>query len=296
MRGLITNRTQSDVVRRTSLSKKGWANMTEAERKEWRGDPMLETGVNLFPHGPHYSSTVGIKYFNDHMVATALVDGIYLFTSSIIGEAEKYENKTFTLSVGKVESSNGGIPALALYWHDETGFDPVVGAVLWGAGSITFNTADSPNTNKRKQLALYVYVTQEEPVVTGAKVTFTNVMLENGGVRHEFVPYTEILATPTTRGAYNYSDLNRVERAVMEISELAGLNLTTKTDWAMWDIPTKSDMTRYLNNIMTIRAYCGSTEALPTSMDNLTFTYANNIEKILLAAYTLVSAGVGGSV
>ena len=295
MQGLITDRTQSNVARRSTLSTKGWSNMTEAERKEWLGDPLLETGVNLFPYGPHYSSTVEIKYFNSHMVATALTSGIYLYAVSIIGEADKYENKIFTFSVGKVEKTNGGSPALAVYWHDETGFDPVAGAVLWDAGSVTFNTADSPNINNRKNLAVYVYVTQEESVVSGAKVTFSNVMLENGGVRHSFVPYTEILPTFTTKGAYNYSDLNRVERAVMEISDLAGLDLVTKTDWTMWDIPTRTDMERYLNNVAVIRAYSKSDEELPTSMDELTFTYANNIEKILLAAYILVSAGVGGT-
>ena len=112
-------------------------------------------------------------------------------------------------------------------------------------------------------------------------------MLESGATRHPYVPYTEILPTLATKGAYNYSDLNRVERAVAEISDLAGLGLTTKTDWKMWDIPTASDMSRYLANIASIRALVAddTVPIAPASMNNLTYSEANNIELILSAAY-----------
>ena len=294
MRGLITDRTLSDVTRRSTLSTKGWSNMTEVERVEWLGDPLPVSGVNLFPCGPYYSDAVSLKYTNTSVIATALSEGIYLFAPSIVGDAKNYENKIFTLSIDKVEAPNGGIPAISVYWHDETGFDSVE-ATLFGAGSITVDTVSHPNTNNRKYLALYVYVTQEESVAVGTQVTFTHVMFENGRNRHAYVPYTEILATSATKGAYNYSDLNRVERAVMEISDLAGLNLVTRTDWTMWDIPTASEMERYLTNVQTIRTYCGSEIELPSSMDNLTYRDANNIEKILLAAYSVASAGAGGT-
>jgi hypothetical protein len=87
-----------------------------------------------------------------------------------------------------------------------------------------------------------------------------------------------------TKGAYNYSDLNRVERAVAEISEIANLGLVTKTNWAMWDVPTVSDMSRYIENIRVIRTHYNINIDIPTTMNNLTYETANNIEKILLAA------------
>ena len=290
MQGLITDRTQYNVSRRAALSAKGLSGMSAAEKKEWLGDPLAEVGANLLPPGPIYSSAVNLKYRNRKIVATALSGGIYLYAISIIGEAVNYENKTFTLSVNSIQSTSGN-PQLSLWWHDDNGYD-YAGVTLTGNTRIaTVNTADFPNTNNRKNLALYVYVTADESVETGAEVVFNGVMMENGSVRHDYTPYTEILPTAATKGAYNYSDLNRVERAVEEIAELAGLSLVTKTNWTMWDIPTDAEMTRYLNNIRTLRGLVADVSAVPqvpTTMNKLTYTTANNIEKIILAAAQVV--------
>lgn len=87
------------------------------------------------------------------------------------------------------------------------------------------------------------------------------------------------------KGAYNHTDLNRVERAVEELSALFELNLTTKTDWTAWDIPKQSDMDRFLGNIrkiISISAAYTDTPTLPQSMSRLTYGGANDIEKILM--------------
>lgn len=283
MKGLITDRTLRNVARRNELAAKGWAGMTTEERAEWTGDPLAANGVNLLPCGPYYSSAVELKYRNAEIVATATGAGIYLYAISIIGDAANYANKKFTLSVDDIVSENGN-PQLALYWHDDNGFE-YAGASLVGAGSVTFDTTDFPNTAGRGYLALYVYVTAAVEVPSGTTARFVGVMFENGTTRHEYTPYTEILPTLATKGAYNYSDLNRVERAVEEISERLGLGLTTNTYWAMWDIPTESDMARYINNVRKIATAIGSTIVLPDSMNKLTYETANNIEKILLEAY-----------
>lgn len=292
MRGLVTDRTQYNVSRRASLSAKGWLSMSSSEKEEWVGNPINAQEVNLLPRGPYYSSTVTLTYKNRAITATAISAGVYLYAESIIGEAKNYENKTFTLSVDGMESEGGGIPQIALYWHDDAGagFD-YAGVSMFSAGSVTFNTSDWPNANNRKYLALYVYVTTSASVSPGATSSFVGVMLENGNTRHEYVPYTEILPTATTRGAYNFADLNRVERAVEEISDIEGLGLVVKTDWAMWDIPTKSDMARYLSNIKLIRDRYDSDIVLPDTMDNLTYETANNIEKILVVAYEKATVG-----
>ena len=287
MKGLITDRTQRNVYYRKELSTKGWAGMTIAERTEWLGNPLSAEGVNLFAYGPYYSSAVELKYRSEEILATANAPGIYLYAISIIGEAVSFENKKFTLSVDSITASGSGTPQLAAYWHDDNGFD-YAGASLSTAGSITFDTNEWPNTNARRYLAVYVYVTTHETVEAGAFARFGGVMLENGDTKHPYVPYTEILPTLATKGAYNYSDLNRVERAVAEISDLAGLGLITKTDWKMWDIPTASEMNRYLGNIATIRSRIPegiSVPVAPTSMNNLTYNEANNIELILSVAF-----------
>ena len=287
MKGLITDRTQRNVYYRKQLSTKGWAGMTLAERAEWLGDPLVAEGVNLFACGPFYSYSVELKYRSEEILAKTNASGIYLYAISIIGEASDFVNQKLTFSVDSITASGNGTPQIAAYWHDDFGYE-YAGASLSTAGSVTFDTTEWPNTNGRQYFAMYVYVTTHETVTAGATARFGGIMLEKGATRHPYVPYTEILPTLATKGAYNYSDLNRVERAVAEISDLAGLNLTTKTDWKMWDIPTATQMSRYLGNINSIRALVADNESVPlapASMNNLSYNEANNIELILSAAY-----------
>ena len=287
MKGLITDRTQRNVYYRKELSNKGFAGMTTDERAKWLGNPLEAVGVNLFAYGPYYSSAVELKYQSEDIIATATADGIYLYAISIIGEAVNFENKVLTLSTTSITASGSGSPQLALYWHDDNGYE-YAGADLLTAGSVTFDTTLFPNTNNRQYLAAYVYVTTHETVVSGETARFQGVMLENGSTRHEYVPYTEILATEATKGAYNYSDLNRVERAVAEISDALNLGLITRTNWGMWDIPTEADMNRYIGNISTIRKVLptdSNVPEAPTTMHHLTYADANNIELILDAVY-----------
>lgn len=281
---MIIDRTLYNVRRRHELSTKGWSAMTTDERKEWNGNPFDFEGANLMACGPFYSSVVELKYYRDEIVARTSSAGVYLYAISIIGNAPLYENKTFTLSVDGITAPSNVSPQIALYWHDDNGFE-YAGASLSDARSVVVNTAEFPNTNRRQSLALYVYVTTFAEAVAGDEVRYKGIMFEQGSTRHAYTPYTEVMATNTTKGAYNYSDLNRVERAVAEISDRAGLGLATKTDWTMWDVPTTSDMERYLGNIVQIRTHFSIETELPTSMSNLTYTYANNIEKILSAAY-----------
>lgn len=287
MKGLITDRTQRNVYYRKELATKGFHGMTSEEKASWLGNPLDAVEVNLFACGPYYSSAVELKYRNEEIVATTNTDGIYLYAISILGDASNYVDKVLTFSVDAVIASGNGTPQIALYWHDDNGYE-YAGADLMSAGSVTFNTAAMPNVNNRAYLAAYVYVTTHETVTSGATARFVGVMLENGSTRHEYVPYTEILATDATKGAYNYSDLNRVERAVAEISDYYNLGLSTKTDWNVWDIPTETEMTRYIGNIATIRRVLPPESIVPeppTTMNNLTYADANNIELILDAVY-----------
>jgi len=118
------------------------------------------------------------------------------------------------------------------------------------------------------------------------------------------------------KGAYNYTDMNRVESAVAEIAPMLGLTLTTRVDWDYWTnwrydyyyesdgvgftewgvFPWRDELWRYLNNIKEIRDACPSDlgfPPLPDSMDCLTYGSANNIEKVLEIAYHYVSSRSG---
>lgn len=285
MQGLITDRTQSNVLRLKELAAKGWSGMTADEQAEWLGSPLSGSAVNLLPYGPYYSSSVTLKRTNDAIIAETSAAGVYLYAVLIVGNAADFVGKTMTLSADYIGTADGGNPQLAMYWHDGNGFE-FAGGALSEAGSVVFNTGE--NTGNREYLAMYVYVTGENAVQAGAAVRFRGVMLEFGWERHDYVPYTEILPNEITKGAYNYSDLNRVERAVAELSDLYGLNLETKTDWGMWDIPTKSEVARYITNIKKIRQAAlnpNNIAAAPDGMNGLNFSDANNIEKILFAAH-----------
>lgn len=391
MQGLVTDRTQANVLRRSELAAKGWANMTADEQAEWLGSPLAGEGVNLLPYAPYYSSVVTLKHTNDAITATASADGSYLYAVLIVGAASEFVNRKMTLSadyigtrtVGKDidvfprQTLSSGVimnlqyalqpgvvynvhiggavypceahslgssgaylgnptlggasgvhnnepfyiawyggtaksamffkdsslsypltvwvteygsayeasPQIAMYWHDGNGFE-AVGASLSAAGSITFDTGGNPGG--REYLAMYIYVTTDITVTAGASVRFRGVMLEFGDTRHEYVPHTEILPTNATKGAYNYSDMNRVERAAAELSDLYGLNLETKTDWDVWSVPQASDMVRYITNVKKIRhasLHPNSMAAAPDGMAGLNYNDANNIEKILLTAH-----------
>lgn len=291
MLGLITDRDQIHVDRRNALAKKGWNAMSAAERAEWTGD-ILTPGlagysgpVNLLPNNNYYSDQVEIKFSSKSITATAQAAGTYLYAVVIVGDAADYENQTMTLSTDSILTEGAANPLVAVYWHDANGYE-AVGASLADAGSVTFNAG--ANSGNRESLALYVYVAVGTAAAAGDFVRYSGVMLELGDTRHAYVPYTQALPTDARKGAYNYTDLNRVEMAVAEVCEELGLSLETKTDWTVWDIPKQADMKRFLNNIEKIRTIgipLAATPKTPSSMAKLTYGGANDIEKILTDIY-----------
>lgn len=116
------------------------------------------------------------------------------------------------------------------------------------------------------------------------------------------------------KGTYNASDLNRVESAVDYLAVLLASDLpidlhayaeslgvawdsffdvpydpgdykglSIKTDWAEEDVPTASQMSRYLGNVSLLRAALDyETADLPGSMQRLTWSGANAIEEALV--------------
>lgn len=250
---LITDRTKDNASRLGELSQKRWESMSAYEKAEWSGDPLTATdfgytgGVNLLP-----PRGVGLTVRDGSIIATG--------TGTItIGASTYFAGNAVTLSAEYV-SPDG---ELSLEWSNGDS----AGCVLTAAGSVTETLTNASNSILRMKVSPGYY---------------GKVMLELGRVPHAYVPYTEIIATDATKGAYNFSDLNRVERAVRDIAEILGLTLVTKTDWTVWDIPTKTDLKRYLGNVRLLQDACGETTVLPESLNNLTYTVANEIEAVLL--------------
>lgn len=91
------------------------------------------------------------------------------------------------------------------------------------------------------------------------------------------------------KGAYNASDLNRVQEAM---EYLAGVfdsygytvALQAVPTWADGNMPTASDMSVYLSNLSSLRGVLdmlSTTPSVPADMALLTYVEANNIEQIL---------------
>lgn len=103
--------------------------------------------------------------------------------------------------------------------------------------------------------------------------------------------------TAGLKGAYNAADLTRVGAAVLYIAGRladAGYHapVEPKLDWQTQDIPTPAQMQRYLADISTTRAALAvmpTTPEVPTSMEKLTYTDANDIEQILLDVDALIT-------
>lgn len=91
------------------------------------------------------------------------------------------------------------------------------------------------------------------------------------------------------KGAYNYTDLNRVGTIMQYIvNRLRSFGysvvVSPKVDWIEADCPDVSDMYMYISDLTVLRrvlAVMKSTPQVPSSMDGLNYTVANNIEKIL---------------
>lgn len=90
------------------------------------------------------------------------------------------------------------------------------------------------------------------------------------------------------KGAYNAADINRVNEAVLYVTErlkIAGwyVEPAIKTDWLISDFPTASDMQVYLDNIRLIRSCLPmNIPEAPADMHNFTYEEANTIEQILI--------------
>lgn len=92
------------------------------------------------------------------------------------------------------------------------------------------------------------------------------------------------------KGAYNYTDMNRVEEFVRGLESRflkkgIALSLTTKTDWKRTSRPTENDMRRYFDNVAKVRAAVVvdlNTPAVPTTATIFDYRKANDLEMILL--------------
>ena len=99
------------------------------------------------------------------------------------------------------------------------------------------------------------------------------------------------------KGAYNYTDMNRVESAVEYVANRlteAGYSIApvVKKNWLVTDKPTLEDLKRYMRNIADIRSAIityATTPKAPTTEKRLSYKEANDIERILTDVDELIT-------
>lgn len=92
------------------------------------------------------------------------------------------------------------------------------------------------------------------------------------------------------KGAYNYTDVNRVGEAILTLQALFAsygysVSVDVRTDWKVGDWPTQAEMDAYVQSVANIRgvlSVVSTTPAAPSGMDDGTVVIWNNIEQILL--------------
>lgn len=94
-------------------------------------------------------------------------------------------------------------------------------------------------------------------------------------------------STRDLKGAYNYSDLNRVEswcEYLQHFLEIWGFKkeLIVKKDWNIRDYPTRTEIDRIRNNINTLKSFCQAIQTENILYNNtLNYEQANALEKIM---------------
>ena len=91
------------------------------------------------------------------------------------------------------------------------------------------------------------------------------------------------------KGAYNYTDLNRVGDAINYLANLLNSyayynNIKAKNDWKIEDKPNHEQMEKYLNDLKQLKEtffVLQSSPQIPNDMVSLTYEEANNIEKLI---------------
>lgn len=145
--------------------------------------------------------------------------------------------------------------------------------------------------------------------------TLKSQIMTNGFSSLSAAERTEYLAG--MKGAYNYTDMNRVGQAVAflagRLTSLPGeletyrasigvgedeifdlpydpdqVSVNPKTNWTVSDIPTESQIRTYLANISNLRsilALPSGTPSPPANLNAMNYTTANNLERILYVIY-----------
>ena len=278
----ITDRSAAHVSRLKLLREKGWSNMTAEERDEWNG----VVGQNLFDQTVFGSrnNKISVSTSNDKITITALVDISTSVRSGIECDPFDYNlyidgNNRLTIGVDTITAPAGSVCDISLsrYKYNWTDFvSEYYSPSLQSGGYVTYTIDTSKGGHK---LSIFV-----GGLSAGQSVVIRGFRINRGNRIYPYVPFGALGANDVARGAYNFTDFNRVEQSVAYLSDAFGLSLVTKTDWTADDIPNVNDFeNRYLYNVNKVCEKAGI-NGVTTTYAGFDYRAANEIEKALKSA------------
>ena len=117
--------------------------------------------------------------------------------------------------------------------------------------------------------------------------TLKNKIMQEGIGALTLQEYTDYFSSP--KGCYNYTDLNRVGEACnylynifLDYGYCSSDYTVLRTDWTYTDTFEKQDMLEYINSVKVLKALFNATQTVPSTLINLNYEQANNIEKLLI--------------
>lgn len=256
--------------------------MTASERDEWNGN----TGKNLFDKNlfVYKGNRLLLSTANDVIKITAL-ENIPSYVTYVI-ECDPFdyglyvdENNILTIGVDEIKMPSGAVCNIRLsrYKYDWTDIVSVNYTPEIQANSYVTYTIDTSKGGHKLEIAVGGLSAGQSVIIRGFRI--------NRSTRvYPYVPYGALGVNDVIRGAYNYTDFNRVESAVLYLSSFAGLNLTTKTNWTANDIMTIEEFeNRYLANVNAVCSTLG-VSGVSAKFSRFDYNAANSIEKALQAA------------
>lgn len=256
--------------------------MTAEERDEWNG----VVGQNLFDQTVFGSGgdKISVSTSDDKITITALVDISTSVRSGI--ECDPFDfnlyidgNNRLTIGVDTITAPAGSVCDISLsrYKYNWTDLVSVYySPSLQSGGYVTYTIDKSKGGHK---LSIFV-----GGLSAGQSVVIRGFRINRGTRIYPYVRFGAQGANDVVRGAYNFTDFNRVEQSVAYLSNALGLSLVTKTDWTANDIPNVNDFeNRYLYNVNKVCEKAGI-NGVTTTYAGFDYKAANEIEKALKSA------------
>lgn len=251
--------------------------MTDAERDEWNG----VIGQNLFDAESLLSASLNTETSFENNTIIVSITNNPLYDNNVqftIDDISQYvdKNNQLTIGVDRIRVPDGSRALIQLGYLRLAGFVfEEYSPTIYENGYATYTV----NTSARNALRIYFYSFRE-----GQQFYVHGLRINRGSRIYPYVPLGEPGANDVVRGAYNYTDFNRVESAVSYLSAALGLSLVTKTNWTANDIPNVNDFeNRYLYNVNKICEKVGI-NGVAATFDGFDYKAANAIEKALKSA------------